>query len=231
MKKTTKKRAVYGYLRGSNGTIDLNNQRKKIIDFGGHGDLKDNFISDVVSSRSPLQERGISGLIEECERGDKIIVAELSRLARNTEETLAIVRLCREKGIELKILDPEVDFTNELSAEIVITVLGLVGQMERHFISQRTRQSLKTRRDLIAKNGFFISKQGEKIYSIGAKKGVKQKLKLDKDRDLVLKYVNLGLNKTAIAKLLNVNRVSVTSFLKRHQIKDGAYIDNSMGVL
>jgi DNA invertase Pin-like site-specific DNA recombinase len=230
MKKTTIKRAVYGYLRGSNGTIDLNNQMKKIIDFGGHGDLKDNFISDVVSSRSPLQERGISRLIEDCERGDKIIVAELSRLARNTEETLAIVRLCREKGIELKILDPDVDFTNELSSEIVITVLGLVGQMERHFISQRTRQSLKTRRDLIAKNGFFISKEGKKIYSIGAKKGVPQKLKLDKDRDMVLKYINLGLNKTAIAKLLRVNRVSVTSFLKRHPIKDGAYIDNSRGL-
>jgi DNA invertase Pin-like site-specific DNA recombinase len=222
-KQTKNKPAVYGYLRASNDKVDLNNQKENIIEAGGHGDLKDNFINDVVSSRKAYEDRGISKLIDKCERGDKIIVSELSRLARNTEQTLMIVRLCREKGIELKILNPDIDFTNELSAEIVITVLGLVGRMERHFISQRTKQSLKVRRDAIKKQGYFISKNGDKVYSMGAKKGVQQPMKLDKDRDKVLKYFNLGLNQTAISQLLKVSRVSVSKFLKRYPIENGEY--------
>lgn len=227
-KKETKKNdtataQVYGYLRASNDKVDLKNQRENIISMGGHGDLKENFINDIISSRKSFEDRGISKLIDKCNAGDKIIVSELSRLARNTEETLKIVRLCREGGIELKILNPNIDFSNELSAEIVITVLGMVGRMERHFISQRTKQSLKVRREAIKKQGYFISKSGDKVYSMGAKKGVQQPMKLDKDKDKVLKYVNLGLNYTAIGILLKVSRVSVSKFLKRYPIENGEY--------
>jgi DNA invertase Pin-like site-specific DNA recombinase len=79
------------------------------------------------------------------------------------------------------------------------------------------------RREAIKKQGYFISKSGDKVYSMGAKAGVQQPMKLEKDKDKVLKYVNLGLNKTAIGILLKVSRITVSKFLKRYPIENGEY--------
>jgi DNA invertase Pin-like site-specific DNA recombinase len=100
------KNKVYGYLRGSTGDIDKNNQKDAISKVAKSRNIKIEYIEDTVSSGKPYAKRGISNLIDECNKGDSIIVAEVSRFARNTEEMLMISRICLEQGISLEILNP-----------------------------------------------------------------------------------------------------------------------------
>jgi len=216
---------IYGYLRGSTGAIDKNNQRNAIDKIATARGIKIEYVEDTVSSGKPYAKRKISNLVKQCKRGDKIIVAELTRFARNVEEMLMIARLCLEKGIELEILNPAMLIDESISSKAMLTIMGLAGEMERHFIKMRTRQSLQVRKEAIEKNGFFINKVGEKVFSLGAKKGRYQQLKLEPQADLVLKYRNKKLNNTAVSKLLDCNRLTVERFLKRFPIKHGKYVN------
>lgn len=215
---------IYGYLRGSTGDIDKDNQKEAILASLKARGLTATYIEDTVSSGKEFAKRKLSALIEDCEKGDSIIVAELSRFARNTEEMLMISRVCLEKGIGLEILNPALKFDDSITTKAMITVMGLASEIERHFIKTRTRMSLQLKKDEILKNGFFLNKLGEKVYQLGAKKGRYQKLKLESKADKVLEYRNLKLSNVAISKLLDCSRLTVERFLKRYPIKNGQYI-------
>ncbi len=223
LQSTTK---VYGYVRGSNGAIDKDNQIDAINKIANARSLDIEYIEDTVSSGKTYEQRKISKLIKKCIKGDTIIVAELSRFARNTEEMLMISRVCLEDGINLEILNPSLKFDDSIATKALITVMGLANEMERHFIKSRTKMSLARRKEEIAEKGFFINKQGEKVYALGAKKGRYQALKLEPQAKQVLHYKSLGLNHTAIGKLFKCSRITVDRFLKRYPIKKGVYIKN-----
>jgi DNA invertase Pin-like site-specific DNA recombinase len=197
------KNKVYGYLRGSTGDIDKNNQKDAISKVAKSRNIKIEYIEDTVSSGKPYAKRGISNLIDECNKGDSIIVAEVSRFARNTEEMLMISRICLEQGISLEILNPALKFDDSIATKAVIIVMGLASEIERHFIRTRTRQSLAIRKELIEKQGYFLNKKGEKVYQLGAKKGRYQKLKLEPKAGKVLEYRKLKLSNTAIGFIIS----------------------------
>jgi DNA invertase Pin-like site-specific DNA recombinase len=113
---------IYGYLRGSTGDIDKNNQRDAINKVAKSRNIKIDYIEDTVSSGKPYAKRGISKLINRCNKGDSIIVAEVSRFARNTEEMLMISRICLEQGISLEILNPALKFDDSIATKAVIIV-------------------------------------------------------------------------------------------------------------
>jgi len=215
---------TYGYLRGSTGVIDKENQQDAIAKIATARDLKITYIEDTVSSGKEYAKRKISTLIKQCNKGDSIIVAELSRFARNTEEMLMISRICLEKGINLEILNPALKFDDSIATKALITVMGLASEMERHFIRSRTQQSLDRRKEEITKNGYFVNKQGVKVYALGAKKGRYQALKLEPRAKEVLKYKALKLNNTSIARLMQVSRITVDRFLKRYPVKGGEFV-------
>ncbi|VVM18531.1 hypothetical protein BSPWISOXPB_4373 [uncultured Gammaproteobacteria bacterium] len=220
------KNKIYGYLRGSTGDIDKNNQQDAIAKVAKSRNIKIDYIEDTVSSGKPYAKRGISKLIDKCNKGDSIIVAEVSRFARNTEEMLMISRICLEKGISLEILNPALKFDDSIATKAVIIVMGLASEIERHFIRTRTRQSLAIRKELIDKQGYFLNKKGEKVYQLGAKKGKTQRLKLEPHAHKILEYRNLKLSNVSISRLLKCNRISVDRFLKRYPIEGGKYVNN-----
>lgn len=215
---------TYGYVRASNGNIDKNNQIEALKQVFKSRGIKASFIEDTVSSGKPYEKRKLSTLIKSCKKGDTIIVAELSRFARNTEEMLMISRICLEQGIYLEILNPALKFDSSITTKAMITVMGLASEIERHFIRSRTRMALQIKKEELLKNGFFLNKRGEKVYSLGAKKGRYQQLKLEKDFKKVLEYKNLKLSHTAIGKLLGTSRLTVQRFLARYPIKNSEYV-------
>ncbi len=224
-----KKYNTYGYLRGSTGDIDKENQKLAIETVAKVRGLKIKYMEDTVSSGKPYEKRKIKGLIDSCHKGDLIIVAEMSRFARNTEEMLMISRICLERGISLEILNPALKFDDSIATKAMVTVIGLASEIERHFIKTRTRTALMHRKELLEKQGYFLNKQGEKVYELGAKKGRYQKLKLESKAGIVLKYANLKLNHTAISKLVGTDAITVARFLKRFPIKGGKYVKPPLG--
>lgn len=208
----------YGYIRASLGSIEKANQRDKIEEYATSRKLKVIYTEDTVSSGKPYSHRKIADLVEQTREGDLLIVAELSRLARNTEETLKISRLIIERKASLVILNPKIEFDGSISSEIVLTVLGMASNIERYYIRSRTKISLQRKKEEIARKGYFISKAGKKIRQLGSPKGSKKKVKLEGKIAELHNFINMGVSQSSISKILKVSRQCVASTLKRYPV-------------
>src|SRR3954469_3860530 len=89
--------------------------------------------------------------------GDELVVTRLDRLGRDTRDVLNVIHECEQKGAFVTVLDPHVSTRGEMG-HIVLTVLGMVAQMERRFIKERQREGI------------------EKAKSVGVYKGGKRRL-------------------------------------------------------
>jgi DNA invertase Pin-like site-specific DNA recombinase len=212
---------IYGYLRGSTGEIDKNNQRKSIEKYAKDNDYKVSYIDDTVSSGKPYKEREIYNLVSNLRADDVVIVAELSRLARNVEESLTISREVIERQASIIILNPKLEMKAEsdIMAKMMLNIMSMSAEMERYFIRSRTKLSLQQRKEQIKEKGFFINKSGEKCYTLGTPKGAKKRLKLDDKIDEIHGYLLKELSQSAIAKIYGVNRHTIAKLLKRYPLQ------------
>ena len=129
-----------------------------------------------------------------------IVVAEVGRLGRRRLQLLAIGRECNEKGVHLHVAKNGIVCDNTMQSKIVAVVLGLVAEIERDFISSRTKEALAKRKA-----------DGMKL---GRPVGGAKNLKLDKHADKIDGYLAKGINKVAIAKLLDVSPNTLYEWLK-----------------
>ena len=83
-------------------------------------------------------------LINDLEPGDTVIIADLTRISRNTKDLLNIVDKITNKGSYIKSLDDEwLDTTNSNPYNaFLLTVMSGLSQLERDLISQRTKEGL-----------------------------------------------------------------------------------------
>ena len=65
--------------------------------------------------------------------GDELVVTRLDRLGRDTRDMLNLVHEAKQHGAHVTVLDPHVTTRGEMG-HIVLTVLGMVAQMERRVV-------------------------------------------------------------------------------------------------
>jgi DNA invertase Pin-like site-specific DNA recombinase len=70
-----------------------------------------------------------------------LIVVKLDRLGRNTRDVLNLVHELQQKGASLRVLEPAID-TDGPMGRMVLTVLGMVAEMELGFIRDRQRAGI-----------------------------------------------------------------------------------------
>ncbi len=92
-----------------------------------------------------------------------------------------------------------------MQATITATILGLAAQIEREFMSLRTRETLAK-----------CKMEGK---TLGRPKGEAATLKLDAHRDKIVSYLNKKISKRSIAKLLECSPTSLYHWLKRRRIR------------
>ena len=68
-------------------------------------------------------------------------MVKLDRLGRNTRDVLNLVHELEEKGASLRVLEPAID-TGGPMGRMVLTVLGMVAEMELGFIRDRQRAGI-----------------------------------------------------------------------------------------
>ena len=125
--------------------------------------------------------------------GDTLLSLHPDRLARDTGDLLTIAKRVIEKKAVLRIHDPAITLDGtEIMAEVMLTVFGLVGMMEKHFIRARQRR------------GIEAAKLRGDVY-----KGRPATISPDAVRDLRQQ----GLGATQIAKRLKIGRASVYRLL------------------
>jgi DNA invertase Pin-like site-specific DNA recombinase len=70
------------------------------------------------------------------------VVTRLDRLGIDTRDVLNLVHECEQKEAFVTVLDQHVSTRGEMG-HIVMTVLGMVAQMERRFIKERQRDGIE----------------------------------------------------------------------------------------
>lgn len=194
---------IYGYARVSTDKQDSDNQKGQILDYANSHDLgKVDYWAETISSK--LKNRLIFELIEKLQKGDAIIVYELSRLARSMGELDSIRVKIAERGAVIRVINQNLILLpdgNDIPTQAIVFALSLSAQIERNMISDRTKAALQAKKAAGA--------------VLGRPKGVSR---LDSQRADIERYLAKGLNTTAIAKLIDCNRQTLTNWLNQNNL-------------
>jgi DNA invertase Pin-like site-specific DNA recombinase len=201
----TKNTKVIGYLRVSTADQDTEKNKADILNYAndkGIGPVK--WVSEKISGKTDWKKRKIANVIDELGTKDVIIVPELSRLGRSTLVVLEIIKTAKEKGIDIYSVKEGFDLSgNGVQAKVMTTILSLVAELERDFISMRTKEGLRAAR--------ASGKQ------LGRPKGP-GKSKLDQYQDEIIALMKNGSTKTFLAKKYNVSLPTFYNWLKKNKI-------------
>ena len=94
----------------------------------------------------------------------------------------------------------------DMQTKVVVFMFSLFSELERDLISQRTKQALAVRKA----NGVRLGKP----------KGKLQKSVLDEYRGQIVEFLNLGISKSAIAKILKTIRVNLFNYIRSRKLED-----------
>ena len=201
---------IYGYARVSTGIQTTDNQRKEILDYAHTQKFSIEEIIEIeASSRKDKKIRLIDSTLEKLEYGDILIVTKLDRLGRSTIEVLQIIEDIKNKGLELHIINDGIIVNTENDNPInqmMLTLLTGFAQMERSFISERTKSGLAQRKA-----------QGIKL---GRKKGQLVKSKYDEHKEKIIELLTYGLSHQKIVDFIGIGtRQSLNDYIKSRRLK------------
>jgi DNA invertase Pin-like site-specific DNA recombinase len=138
------------YIRASTNTQDVKNQRHEILEFAHQQGVQiDTFIEFTGSSRGTTRQRRIEELQEHLLAGDILFVTELSRLARSTGEVILLINELIARGVSIFIIKQNLrlgEDIQDMNSKIMVTLLALFAEIERDFISIRTKEALATKK-------------------------------------------------------------------------------------
>jgi len=195
------------YLRVSTGNQDIDQQRLALLDYAHRNRLTiDEFVKVEVSSRRSLRHRGISQLLDQLDPKDVLLVSELSRLGRSVSQIILLVDRMIEQQIRFVAVKEGIDLEGrqDIQTKVTVTMFGLFAEIERDLISERTKEGLAAAR--------------AKGKIIGRPKGVLGKSKLDGKKDEIQLFLNKGVSKSAIAKIMDVSRTTLRHFIKTRKL-------------
>jgi DNA invertase Pin-like site-specific DNA recombinase len=198
------------YIRVSTNHQDLQNQKYEIHEYCHRLNLKiDEFIEAEVSSRKTTSARKIDDLLDQLNKGDELIVTELSRLGRSTGEVLNIINQLVSAGIKIHILKQNMVLTEngDMQSKVMVTMLSLFAELERDLISQRTKRALEAKRA-----------SGVRL---GRPKGSTSNSKLDGKEGLISDLLVKKVSISSIAKILEVSRGTVENFIVSRKLRVG----------
>lgn len=133
---------------------------------------------------------------------DVILVSELSRLGRNVDEVLSVVRRCKDNHVNIFFQKENlslfnVDGTKNPFLNIFISVLGTCAEMERENIQYRLQSGRKR----------YVEKGGVLGRRVGS---VKSREKKEEEYRNVIRELRRGTSVRRTAKLCDVSASTVT---------------------
>ncbi|SFU13449.1 Site-specific DNA recombinase [Pseudovibrio denitrificans] len=176
----------FGYARVS---TQLQNDARQVEALTDQGITPDHIFIDKESGS--IRERpALSELMIKLRDGDEVAVVSMDRLARSLADLHSLVEEITSKGAKLLFLKEGQSYSsgkNDPMATLMLGVLGAVAQFEREIIKQRQAEGI----------------------SAAKARGVYTGRKPSIDRDKIAELLASGMNKSAIARELGINRASV----------------------
>ena len=199
-----------GYVRVS--TIEQNADRQLVtMEKYGVNKIFEEKVSAKDTNRPKLQEmlKMIDNLYEYKKSLDEIkedeplltvVIHDFSRLARSTKDLLEIVEYLNNRNICLISAKENID-TSTPTGKLMLTMIGAINEFERANLLERQRE------------GIAIAKEK------GLYKGRKE-IKVDNFEEQYERYLKRELNKTQLAKELNISRPTLDKLIKEYKEKE-----------
>ena len=196
------------YLRVSTPQQDVSSQRLAILEYARTHDIRiDDFIEATASGQASEKRRRLDELTSVLQRGDRLVVSELSRLGRSLGQIVTILDALAKAGVAFLALKENirVEGKRDIQTKVMTTLFALFAEVERDLISERTREGLARARASRRK--------------LGRPKGSLGVSRLDGKEDEIRRFLDLGVSKTAIAKLTGVSRTALYSFMSTRGLR------------
>ena len=196
------------YLRVSTPQQDVSSQRLAILEYAQKHDLHiDDFIEATASGQASEKRRRLDELTSALQPGDRLVVSELSRLGRSLGQVVAVLDALAKAGVAFVALKENirVEGKRDIQTKVTTTLFALFAEVERDLISERTREGLAKARA-----------SGRKL---GRPKGSLGVSRLDGKEDEIRHFLELGVSKTAIAKITGVSRTTLYSFMTTRRLR------------
>lgn len=193
------------YLRVSTIDQDLEKNKADILILANKKELGQvHFVEETISGRVSWKKRKIARIIHELDKGDNLLVSELSRIGRSMLEIMEVLNISAEKGINIYSIKGNWKLDNTIQSKIMAMVFAMAAEIERDLISQRTKEALQ------AKKAAGIK--------LGRPKGI-GKSKLDKYRPEIEALLNNGSTQKFIANRYGTTPANLSLWIKKHGIK------------
>jgi DNA invertase Pin-like site-specific DNA recombinase len=193
------------YIRVSTDEQDTRNQKFEILSYcDQHTWQVDTWMELEVSTRRSMKERQLDKLLSILNSGDRLIVAELSRIGRSTGEVIQFVNEITASQVELIAIKQGLRInahnSNDIASKVIVTIFSLLAELEKDLISNRTKIALAR-----------AKAAGKKL---GRPKGP-GKSKLDGKEAEIKRFLEKGVTRANIAKILGVAWGTLDNFIKR----------------
>jgi DNA invertase Pin-like site-specific DNA recombinase len=159
------------------------------------------WIEEKISGVKDWKKRKLGEVFATLQKGDAVIVSELSRLGRSTLQILEIMQQAKERAIAVHAVKGGWSLNGSMESKIVLTMLAMISEIERDLISERTKEGLRARKEAGVK--------------LGRPKGPGRS-KLDKYRDEIFALLKNGSTKTFVAKKYNTSLPNLYNWLKNN---------------
>ena len=166
------------------------------------------FSEKISGAKKNAERKELSAMIDYCISNliEKVIVAELSRLGRNTLEVLKVVELLNDNQISLYVYNLGIETLNtekevSISSKLMITMLAEFASMERTQIQQRMLSGYKNH----IENGGKVGRNKGTVKSVEA---------LKKEHRDIVKYLRQGLSLNNVVKITGKSKPTVIKVKK-----------------
>ena len=179
-------------------------ERVNILKYAKEKNIGNVIFTEETSDIKEWKERKIGKVVNSLKQGDRIIVPTLTGLGRSTIEVLGIIQSAVDKEVSIHAVKDEVEISySTFDRETMVEMFSLFTELERAFISFRTKEALNARKE-----------SGVKL---GRPKGP-GKSKLDNNKGEIIKLLKRGSTKAYIAKKFKTTTPNLYNWLKKNNI-------------
>jgi DNA invertase Pin-like site-specific DNA recombinase len=174
----------YGYARVSTDHQNPALQPEALRKAGCKAVFKDDGLSGATTKRPALLR-----CLKKLERGDTLTVWKLDWMGRSFRDLITMLDSLRDRGVKFRSLTEAID-TDTPTGRAMWQMIGVLAELERSLISERTRAGVKV------------------AQRRGVKFGRKPKL-TSKQIDHARKLIDGGQRREDVAAILNVDRTTL----------------------
>ncbi|MBC5631786.1 recombinase family protein [Parabacteroides hominis] len=196
---------VIAYLRvGTSNKELLEEQKDEIKRYASDHNINiDKWITDVTVDKGKEDERNLAMVLDRMQKGDSLVLSDISRLGRTLSEVMEIMGRCMEKSVQIYSIKDRYILDQTLDLPVMGSVFRLVKEIEHSLMSTRTKEALSHKK----------STGGP----LGRPKGSAAKQSfLDANKEEVISMLERGDTVMEICKRFNVSRNTYYMFKRNY---------------